>query len=148
LGKMDKKEKSKVEKLFKGTGEKERRNSIGCTEKILKKKRGEMDKSGEKEEVIFKRSNIIERSSVRKREIEGEGLEKWMKETGGKVDRIVSWMEDVKEEFRWGEGEGKNMMDKIKRIEKNMEGRKREKREGIKGMVAKGWKRREAVEEN
>jgi len=122
---------------------------------------------------------------------------------GGKIDRIVSCMEDVKEEFRkqnkwkemieekrrdcktqrkewerereemkgdmrdlkkrleileqnerqekgerqrWREGEGKNMMEKIKRIEKSMESRKREKRRRniiIKGMEAKEGKRRE-----
>jgi len=41
---------------------------------MLKRKRGELDKSGEKEEVIFKKSNIIERSPDRRRE--REGLEK------------------------------------------------------------------------
>jgi len=142
------------------------------------------------------------------REIERESLEKWMKEMGEKVDRILSWMEDVKEEFRkqenkwkemieeirrdyktqrkkwerekeemrgdmnelkkrmeileqnrgqeegerqrWGEGEGKNMMYKIKWIEKSMENREREKRRRniiIKRMMAKEGKRREAVEE-
>jgi len=203
---MDRKEKSKVEKLFEGRVGKERRDSIGCIDEMLKRKRGELNKSGEKEEVIFKRSNIIERSPDRKREREREGLEKWMKEMGGKIDRIISWMEDVKEEFRkqenkwkeiieemrrdfktqrkererekmkgdmrdlkkrleileqnerqeeeerqrWGEGERKNMMEKIKRIEKSMESREKEKRRRniiIKGMEVKEGKRREAVEE-
>jgi len=90
LDKMDKKEKSKIEKLFEGRGEKERRDSIGCIEEMLKKKREEMNKSGEKEEIVFKKSNLIERWPDRKREIEGESLEKWMKEMEGKIDRIVS----------------------------------------------------------
>jgi len=85
---MERKEKSKVEKFFESKGWRERRDSIGCIEEMMKRKREELDKSGEKEEVIFKRSNIIERSPDRRREIEEGGLEKWMKEMGGKVDRI------------------------------------------------------------
>jgi len=74
---MDRKEKSKAEKLFEDRGGKERRDNIGCIDEMLKRKRGELDKSGEKEEVVFKRSYIIERSPDKRRKREGEGLEKW-----------------------------------------------------------------------
>jgi len=54
------------------------------------------------------------------------------------------------ERQKWGEGEGKNMMDKIKRIEKSMEDREREKRRRnimMKEMEIKEGKRKKAVEE-
>jgi len=43
---------------------------------MLKRKREEMNKNREKEEEVFKRSSIMDRSPDRKREIMGEDLEK------------------------------------------------------------------------
>jgi len=51
---MDKREKNKIEKLFEGRGERERRDS---REEMLKRKREKMDKNWEKEEKICKKSN-------------------------------------------------------------------------------------------
>jgi len=143
LDKMDKKEKSKVEKLFEGRGGKERKDSIGCIEEMLKRKRGELDNSGEKEEVIFKRSNTIERSPDRRRVIKKESLEKWMKEMGGKVDKIASWMEDVKEDFRKQEIKWEEMIEEMRR---NFKAQKREwerEREEIRGEIRELKKRLE-----
>lgn len=49
-------EKSVADKLFEGRTEKERRNSIGCIEKMWKRKKEVMKKSREGEEEVFKRS--------------------------------------------------------------------------------------------
>jgi len=67
LDKMDKREKSKIEKLFEDRGGRERRDSIGCIEEMLKRKREEMDKNWEKEEMQKKQHN----GSPEKREIVG-----------------------------------------------------------------------------
>jgi len=77
---------------------------------------------------------------------------------GGKVDRIVSWMEDVKEEFKKQKNKWKEMIEEMRRDfktqgkgwEREREKMEREKRRRniiIKGMKAKEGKRREAVEE-
>lgn len=68
-------EKTVADKLFEQRRGKERRDSIGCLEEMWKKKRGEMDKSVGEEEEAFKRSKLIERSTIKSAGKRKEGQE-------------------------------------------------------------------------
>lgn len=104
------------ERLGGKKGERDRRDSVssaGSVDEMQKRKRGELERSGGIEEEMFKRSRITERSLDRKKEIEGESLGKWMREMGGKFDRLEIWMKDLKEGFRKQEN---NLMERIEEI--------------------------------
>ncbi|KYN14725.1 hypothetical protein ALC57_13068 [Trachymyrmex cornetzi] len=140
---MEKKERKGIEKLFEGGKGKERRDSIGNVEDMLKKMRGEVEldeergstegkeewqkrKRWELEKKLIKEIRGEYNNQKRKREKEREEIRKDMKEMKNRIEILErSRMQELRCIGTEGEGEqkggeGKDLMDRIKRMENNL----------------------------
>lgn len=86
-----------IDKLFERRKGKKRRDSIGCIEEMWKRKREKLEKSRKGGKEIFKKSKKTERSPVKRVQGGKEELENWMREMGGKFERL---MEEIRKGFR------------------------------------------------